>query len=61
MRKLVLAAAAALALSGCSSFTLGAFCYVPAGAIGNCEATVMPPPPRPFSAPAAPAAKKPDA
>lgn len=37
-RRLTLATllAAAAALSGCSSFKLGGFCYVPAGVTGNC-------------------------
>lgn len=37
--------ASALALGGCSSFKLGAFCYVPAGG-GQCAATAAPNPER---------------
>lgn len=60
MRHLMLAAVAALALSGCSSFRMGAVCYLPAGQVGTCEMQVVPALAKP-SAPAAPAAKKPDA
>ncbi|MBV7539847.1 hypothetical protein [Acidovorax sp. sic0104] len=41
MKKLAIALAAAAALSGCSSFKLGAFCYVPASG-GQCAATAVP-------------------
>jgi hypothetical protein len=29
-------------LSGCSSFKLGAFCYIPAGNMGMCNASTAP-------------------
>ena len=38
---LVIALAACAALSGCSSFKLGAFCYVPAAG-GQCAAAASP-------------------
>ena len=38
---LVIALAASAALSGCSSFKLGAFCYVPAAG-GQCAASASP-------------------
>lgn len=38
---LILAVAAAATLSGCSSFKLGAFCYVPATG-GQCAAAAVP-------------------
>lgn len=38
---LALALAAAVALPGCSSFKLGAFCYAPASG-GQCAATAVP-------------------
>lgn len=34
---------AALALSGCSSFRLGAVCYVPYGVAGQCSAVIIQP------------------
>lgn len=34
---------AALALSGCSSFRLGAVCYVPYGVAGQCSAVIIKP------------------
>jgi hypothetical protein len=41
MRKLALAAVAALSLTGCASFKMGAVCYLPAGHAGICQ--VQPP------------------
>ncbi len=41
MKKLAIALFAAAALSGCSSFKLGAFCYVPAAG-GQCAAAASP-------------------
>lgn len=41
MKKLAIALVAAAALSGCSSFKLGAFCYVPAAG-GQCAAAAAP-------------------
>lgn len=41
MKRVVIALMAAVALSGCSSFKLGAFCYVPASG-GQCAATAVP-------------------
>ena len=32
---------AALALSGCSSFKMGAACYIPYGVTGQCSATTV--------------------
>lgn len=40
---LSIAAASVLALSGCSSFNLGAGCYVPHGVTGQCTATTVAP------------------
>lgn len=37
---------AALALSGCSSFKMGAACYIPHGVTGQCSATTVQEAPR---------------
>ncbi len=37
--KTTIALLAALALSGCSSFKMGAACYIPHGVTGQCSAT----------------------
>lgn len=51
MRTLLVTLAAA-ALTGCSGFTIGAVCYLPAGAVGACEMQTMPASPRATVAPA---------
>ena len=46
MKKNVLAlciAAALVAMSGCSSFKVGAACYIPHGVTGQCSATTVAP------------------
>lgn len=46
MKKTVLAisiAAALVAMSGCSSFKVGAACYIPHGVTGQCSATTVAP------------------
>lgn len=46
MKKNVLAlciAAALVSLSGCSSFKVGAACYIPHGVTGQCSATTVAP------------------
>lgn len=46
MKKNVLAlciAAALVSMSGCSSFKLGAACYIPHGVTGQCSATTVAP------------------
>jgi len=43
MKKSILALAIAAALSGCSSFKVGAGCYVPYGVTGQCSATTVEP------------------
>lgn len=56
MKKTVLAlsiAAALVAMSGCSSFKLGAACYIPHGVTGQCSATTVAPGVVPAGAPAA--------
>lgn len=45
--KTIIALTIALTLSGCSSFKLGAFCYLPAGsevAAGSCTIMTVPTP-----------------
>jgi hypothetical protein len=41
LRRLLILACAVL-LAGCSSFRLGAFCYLPAGNAGACELSTVP-------------------
>lgn len=41
--KTTIALLAALALSGCSSFKMGAACYIPHGVTGQCSATTVQP------------------
>lgn len=46
MKKNILAlsiAAALVAMSGCSSFKVGAACYIPHGVTGQCSATTVAP------------------
>ena len=46
MKNIILAlsiAAAIVALAGCSSFNMGAACYVPHGVTGHCSATTVEP------------------
>lgn len=52
-----LAIAAAAALAGCSSFNMGAACYVPHGVTGQCTAMTVEPGTTP-AAPIEPASKK---
>lgn len=40
---IALATAAVLALAGCSSFNMGAACYIPHGVTGQCSATTVEP------------------
>lgn len=40
--KTILIAAAALVLAGCSSFKLGAICYLPHGVAGECRMATVP-------------------
>jgi len=54
--KTTIAILAALALSGCSSFKMGAACYIPYGVTGQCSATTVQPGAEP-AAPTAPGAK----
>ena len=61
MKKTILAfsiAAALVALSGCSSFKMGAGCYVPHGVTGQCTATTVEPSQKPAGV-TAPAAAQP--
>lgn len=61
---IMLAAAAAFAVSGCSSFNVGAACYIPHGVSGQCTAATMAPSTVPAAARVAPqpaAAPKPPA
>lgn len=44
--KTTIALLAALALSGCSSFKMGAACYIPHGVTGQCSATTVQETPR---------------
>lgn len=37
MKRALFALALVAALSGCSSFKLGAVCYIPHGAVGGCQ------------------------
>ena len=48
----------AIALTGCSSFKLGAACYVPYGVTGQCSATTVEPGIAPAPAEGAAAGKK---
>lgn len=50
--------AASAALAGCSSFKLGAGCYVPYGVTGQCSATTVEPGIAPAAAPVPAAANK---
>ena len=52
-----LAIAAAAALAGCSSFNMGAACYVPHGVTGQCTAATVEPGTKPVT-PVETAAKK---
>ncbi|CAN7454924.1 hypothetical protein LJR066_002870 [Acidovorax sp. LjRoot66] len=40
--KTILITAAALVLAGCSSFKLGAICYLPHGVAGECRMATVP-------------------
>lgn len=43
MKKTLISIAAIAALSGCSSFKVGAACYIPYGVTGQCSATTVEP------------------
>ena len=51
---LSIAAAAMLAMTGCSSFKVGAACYIPHGVSGQCTAATMEPGTAPAAARVAP-------
>lgn len=58
---LALTTAAVLALVGCSSFNMGAACYIPHGVTGQCSATTEEPADRAVPASATPQATSPSA
>lgn len=43
MKRIIFGAVVLAALSGCSSFKLGAGCYVPYGVSGHCTASTVEP------------------
>lgn len=47
--KTILITAAALVLAGCSSFKLGAICYLPHGVAGECRMATVPQQARPVA------------